>query len=254
VSEPLEVRENSLVDHFAAVSATLGTNVDPTAHATLHADWSVIPIVAGLVGEGCEITPRNRGPDVQVAPLFLLESGLWAWLGYREEWDRAKPAGRVKRFSFRSAGLTVYFGFRNLRHKPQMFRAEWAGWARWKGTDYGYQGEDAAHPHWQFDALESLKRDDAAERAATFLSVLKSEEAAAVPRDFSPQALSRDDVGDMISVQELSRIHFASAAAWWKDAAENSHAHAPSSVHDIQRWVRKTLVYVCSELSRLRQV
>lgn len=254
MSAPLRVSETSLAAHFASVEAALDANVDPTARAKLDADWSVIPLVAGLVGVGCEITSRNRGPDVPVAPMLLLDSGLWAWVGYREEWGSEPPAGRTRRFSFRSAGLTVHFGYRNVRHKPQMFRAEWAGWARWNGADYGYQAGDAAHPHWQFDALESLKRDDAADRAATFLSVLRREEEEIEPRDFSPQTMSREEVGELIGVQELSRIHFASAAAWWKTAPEDAHAHAPSSFSDIQSWVRETLVYVIRELTRLQHI
>lgn len=255
MSSPLHVPETSLVSHFATVDATLDAIVDHAARAKLVADWDIIPLVAGLVGEGCETTPRNRGPDVMVAPMLHLERGLWAWLGYREEWSGEPPAGRVRRFSFRSAGLTVHFGYRNVRYKPQMFRAEWAGWARWDGTGYSYQAGDAAHPHWQFDALESLKRDDAAERAATFLSVLKSEEdEEETPRDFSPRGLSRSDVGDVIGVQELSRIHFASAAAWWKGAPNDVHAHAPSTVNDVQVWLRETLAYIVRELSRLQRI
>jgi hypothetical protein len=187
-------------------------------------------------------------------PMLHLKSGLWAWLGYREDWDGEPSAGRVRRFSFRSAGLTVHFGYRNVRHKPQMFRAEWAGWARWNGTNYSHQAGDAAHPHWQFDVLESLKRDDASERAATFLSVLKSEEGSAEPREFRPQTLDDDDVGDMIGVQELSRIHFASAAAWWKSQPGGIHAHAPSKAEDIQVWLRETLIYLLRELGRLQAV
>jgi hypothetical protein len=224
------------------------------ARAKLDANWSVVPIVAGLVGEGCEITSRNRGSDVSVAPMLLLESGLWAWLGYREEWDSEPPAGRVRRFSFRSAALTIHFGYRNHRHKPQMFRAEWAGWARWNETEYGYQAGDAAHPHWQFDALESLKRDETAQRAATFLAVLRSEEEQTTPREFTPQALTRDEVGELIGAQELSRVHFASAAAWWKSPPENAHVHAPSSVREIQAWVHETVAYIHRELVRLQHI
>lgn len=212
-----------------------------------------MPLVVGLVGVGCESALRNRGPDVLVAPMLHLEGGLWAWFSYREEWDGEPPAGRVKRFSFRAASLTVHFGYRNMRHKPQMFRAEWAGWARWNGSEFGFQAGDAAHPHWQFDAIESLKRDEATERAAVFLSVLRSEEQeTAAPRDFSPPALTRGDVDDVIGAQELSRLHFASAAAWWKSAPNDRHVHAPSAPKDIQVWLKETLIYVLRELGRLK--
>jgi hypothetical protein len=173
--------------------------------------------------------------------MLLLEAGLWAWLGYREEWDSEPPAGPVRRFSFRSAGLNVHFDCRNVRHKPQMFRAEWAGWARWNGANYTYQVGQAAHPHWQFEALESLKRDDAAERAATFLSILRREEEEAEPREFSPQSISRENVGELIGMQELSRLHFASAAAWWKTSLSEAHVYSPSSLADIHAWVGRPL-------------
>jgi hypothetical protein len=254
VSVPLSLREADVAAHFTKIGAILDTRVDSSARVRIDADWGMVPLVAGLIGKGCESTPRNRGSDVFVAPMLHLKSGLWAWLGYREDWDGEPSAGRVRRFSFRSAGLTVHFGYRNVRHKPQMFRAEWAGWARWNGTNYSHQAGDAAHPHWQFDVLESLKRDDASERAATFLSVLKSEEGSAEPREFRPQTLDDDDVGDMIGVQELSRIHFASAAAWWKSQPGGIHAHAPSKAEDIQVWLRETLIYLLRELGRLQAV
>ena len=251
--ESLVVPRNSLNKHFALIAATLDGQVDSSAQIEVIADWNVVPLVAGLVGDGCEIIARNRGPDVPVAPILLIKNGLWAWVGYREEWDSEPPAGRVQLFSFRSAGLTFYFGYRNNRYKPQMFRAEWTGWARWNGSEYGYQAGDAAHPHWQFDALDSLKRDDASQRAADYLSVLKIEEQDVKPRDFSPQSMDSEDVSDLISTQELSRIHFASAAAWWKDVPNNSHVHNPASLTELQIWVKKTLRFVGQELARLQR-
>ena len=250
---PLGVSERSLATHFASIGDSLRGHVDPMARTELVADWGVVPLVAGLFGDGCELVARNRGKDVFVAPILLLDSGLWAWVGYREEWSSVRPAGGVRRFTFRSAGLTFHFGYRNIRHKPQMFRSEWAGWANWNGTDYGYSAGDAAHPHWQFDALESLKREDTSERAADFLSILRSEEQDTEPRDFSPQSMGSEEVGDLISAQELSRIHFASAAAWWEAAPNDGHAHSPASLTEIRIWVDKTLRYVVRELARLQK-
>ena len=250
---PLKLSEASLTAHFASIGATLGTNVDPNAPTSIAADWSVDPLVAGLVGAGCEYIARNRGPKVPVAPVLLIDSGLWAWVGYREEWGSEPSAGRNRRFSFRSAGLTIHFGYRNIQHKPQMFRAEWAGCANWDGTDDVYQAGNAAHPHWQFDALESLKSDDGANRAADFLSVLKNEEQETEPRDFIPQSVGSEEVNDLISAQDLSRIHFASAAAWWKPAPNDAHAHSPTTPIEIQVWVAKTLEYVVQELARLQR-
>ena len=248
---PLRVTQVSLTKHFASIKATLGTYIDQNAPTSIEADWSVDPLVAGLVGAGCEYIARNRGPKVPVAPVLLIESGLWAWIGYREEWGSELPAGGNRLFSFRSAGLTIHFGYRNILHKPQMFRAEWAGWANWNGIDYGYQAGNAAHPHWQFDALESLKTDDCTNQAADFLSVLKNEGQETEPRDFSPQSVGSEEINDLISAQEISRIHFASAAAWWKTAPNDAHAHSPRAPTEIQVWVEKTLEYVVRELARL---
>ena len=39
-----------------------------------------------------------------------LQQGLWARLGYREEWADERPNRNVRRFSFRSVGLTIHFG------------------------------------------------------------------------------------------------------------------------------------------------
>lgn len=254
IAEPLIQIERQIREHFSSLGNIFKARVDSDGEVALNANWGIIPLVAGLVGQGCEVTSRNRGPDVRVAPIVRLDSGLWAWAGYREEWDAEAPAGRVRRYSFRSAGLTVHFGYRNLKHKPQMFRAEWAGVARWNGTDYCLQAGDAAHPHWQFDALESLSREHAEAQAETYLAVLKQEEEEIGPRDFSPHGISANEVGELILVQELSRLHFASAAAWWKAAPNGGHAHIPGSVRDIQTWVRETLSYVVSELARLQRV
>ena len=253
VPVPLVVPERSVAKHFRSMEAILDAHIAGTASAKLFADWNVVPLVAGLIDTGCEYVARNRGRPVPVARILPLGEDLWAWFSYREEWARERPAGRTRRFSFRSVGLTIHFGYLNNQHKPQMFRAEWAGWASWNGTDYGHQAGDAAHPHWQFDALESLRRDDAVRRAADSLAVLRMEKQETEPRDFSPQSIGLDDVRDLVSTRKLSRIHFASGAAWWKGPSMDAHAHSPTSVTEIQVWVKKTLGYVVRELGRLRR-
>ena len=87
----------------------------------------------------CEPVQRNRGARVQVAPLLQLEQGLWVWLSYREEWANERPVGGRRRFSFRAGSITVHFGWKQDLFKPQMFRAEWAGWAKWDNREYGFQ-------------------------------------------------------------------------------------------------------------------
>jgi hypothetical protein len=50
----------------------------------------------------------------------------------------------------------------------------------------------------------------------------------------------------------MSRMHFASAAAWWKNSPQDAHAHTPETAQHIQEWLRGTLSYIAQELRRLR--
>ena len=248
--EPLIASQSKLDMHFRRTGDILAAAVDISVKVRIEVDRPLSHIVGGLTGAGCEFIPRNRGLRVPVAPLLHLQQGLWAWLGYQEEWDEARQYFKIRRFSFRSVGLTIHFGLKNDVFKPQMFRAEWAGWAKWSGVDYSFQTADAGHPHWQFDALDSLPDADLAQRATMLRSLL---EAKAEPeiREFSPQ-LPNSDVRDMVTTQKLSRIHFASAAAWWKSAPHDEHAHGPANLADVENWVRRSLDYVRLELKRLQ--
>lgn len=247
--EPLRARQSQLEAHFVRVQEILSAAVDIDSKIQVQVDWDVSPAVAALAGDGCERILRNRGRRVQVAPLTLLDQGLWAWLGYREEWDHDRPVGGRRQFSFRSAGMTIHFGWKLDEFKPQILRAEWAGWAKWNGADHSFQAEDAGHPHWQFDALDSLPNGEAAERAAMLREIIEGNIDGAV-RDFTPQ-LPENDVREIIAAQKLSRMHFASAAAWWKASPNDQHAHCPGRVHDLQTWLQRSLRYLVQELDRL---
>lgn len=239
-----EVTEALLKRHLALVGEILSDHVVADSGAKLIATWTQGRLVASLVGTEDEYAERHRGPGkTPVVQTLLLGQGLCAWIGYHEVWNSARPAGKTKRFSFHSAGLTVHFGYRYNQYKPQMFRAEWTT------TGTSYQPGDPANPHWHLDALESLRHDDAAKRASGILATLRSEEDEAEPRDFSPP-VNRNEVRDVVSVQRLSKLHLASAAAWWKgDSA--SHVRSPTSVRDIQAWVKGTLNHLAGELGRL---
>lgn len=250
MSKPLIIPQSSLVTHFGMIGESIDSHVDSSAHVKMFPEWDILPLIAGLVGDGCERVVRNRGANVQAAPMMNLGAGLWAWISYREEWDSEPPSRAIKRFSFRASSLTVYFGYRNSLHKPQMFRAEWAGFAKWSGAAYSYQANDAAHPHWQFDALESLTKNDVKDRADELLSILKGEEDAEVAKEFSP-SVTLEDVSELVSNKEIGRLHFASAAPWWRNEPDDAHAYAPQSPTEIQLWLSKTLNYLSSELSRL---
>ena len=132
----LIVNESRLQMHFRQSGRVLASAVHRSAQLQVEADFVNSGVIGGLYGPGCERISRNRGRSASVAPLLCLGQGLWVWLGYHEEWAGERPNRRIRRYSFRSVGLSIYFGLRNNVLKPQMFRAEWAGWARWGRGDY----------------------------------------------------------------------------------------------------------------------
>ena len=83
--------ESRLRSHFKAQEESINAALAGRDYVYLIENWDVTPIVAGLGGVGCEFTTRNRGPDVQVAPLVLLDSGLW------RGWDLEKNGCRMLR-------------------------------------------------------------------------------------------------------------------------------------------------------------
>ena len=228
--------------HFKQSGSILASTVHISAKLKVEAEFVHPRVIGGLYGSGCELIPRNRGRRVPVAPLLHLGQGLWVWLGYHEEWDEEWPRHRIHRYSFRSVALSIHFGLRSNAFKPQMFRAEWAGWARWGGSGYSFQATNAGHPHWQFDALDSLPDANLLQRAKQLLGRLKADPEHEV-REFSPQ-LSYPDVRDFVTAQKISRIHFASAAAWWKSPPHGDHVHGPTNLSDIQNWVQHSLNYI----------
>ena len=243
------VNESRLQMHFRQSGRILASAVHRSAQLQVEADFVNSGVIGGLYGPGCERISRNRGRSASVAPLLCLGQGLWVWLGYHEEWAGERPNRRIRRYSFRSVGLSIYFGLRNNVLKPQMFRAEWAGWARWGRGDYSFQAGNAGHPHWQFDALDSVPDDNVSERATQLLSRLKARTEPEI-REFGRQ-LADVDVRDFVAAQKLSRIHFASAAAWWKPSPHGEHVHGPGNLADIENWVRGSLDYIKVELERL---
>ena len=254
MSAPLILPESAIDRHLKSMEPILSVHVDGSEGARVVADWQVVPMVAGLVDGQCEYVARSRGRSrkVPVAPVICLGGGLWAWFSYREEWDYEHPAGRTRRFAFRSAGLAIFFGYRNNQYKSQMFRAEWSGRAtRRNGTDDGLLESGVAHPHWHFDAVESAAQHDPAYQKDTFRDVLASEVEEIKARDFGPQTTRSEPTRDIVSLRRMGRIHFPSAATWWKEPPRNLHVHSPGSPKEIEVWVERTLHYVVRELARL---
>ena len=246
---PLFASESKLNMHFKQSGRILVSAVDSSAQLEVGANFLQSGVIGGLYGSGCEFIPRNRGRRVPVAPLVCLGRGIWVWLGYHEEWEGEGSDHGTLKYSFRSVGLSIHFGFRNNVFKPQMFRAEWAGWARWGRREYSFQGGSAGHPHWHFDALDSVLEEKSSQRAAELIRRLKANGESEI-REFTPK-LSDLDVRDFIGAQKVSRIHFASAAAWWKSPPHGEHVHGPATLADIESWVRRSLDYIKGELERL---
>lgn len=236
---------DSLERHLEEIAAKLNKHL--AAPAELTVDWAIDPVAAGLDGANCETIDRTRGRSSRAARLTDLKHGLWAWVAYREEWDSAPPAGRTPRFSFRTSSITLFVGFRDLLPKPQLLRLEWAGYTKQAGG-FGFQGGNAGHPHWQFDALEGFLADTA-EEARELASILRREAQERPPQDFVPAQVTEREVRDIVSVRRFSRLHLASCANWW--SISPVHQHAPVSLQNLTNWVDHAFTYLSEELARL---
>ena len=250
--DPLILGPALLEQHFKIVGERLQSVAVTPRSIKLLLETPPVGIVATLGGEGCDFAARNRGGRVPVAPVFGLKRGMWLWMGYHEEWRdtqlSAKRDASKRRLSFRSSGITFYFGRPNDPFKPQVFRAEWAGWLTWQGNDYSFQAGKAAHPHWQFDVLESIADDQSSAKANELLQALQSS-ADREAVDFAD--LVDDNIKDLLLTQPFSRLHFMSAAHLWKSAPEDSWSHCPKTAVEIQKWVASTVNYIVDEFKRL---
>lgn len=127
-----------------------------------------------------------------------------------------------------------------------MFRSEWACSTRPDREWSGLKGYGAGQPHWHFDALDSIPKQQRRDR--DILSGLRAA-GESKAREFEPQA--DVDVQEFVTGQKVSRVHFASAAAWWKPPPHGHHMHTPGKLADIETWVRHSLDYIKLELGRL---
>jgi hypothetical protein len=174
-----------------------------------------------------------------VAPLQRISGDVFAWVGLDEVWTSV--AGTLP-FAFKQLGITIHFGLINDPVKPQAFRAEWAGVADWGGgSGLGFQSPGAGHPHWQFDALESLR---AVEAAAAF-----EPEPSELVEAFDADVAIPDLLLDAITIE---RMHFASVAPWWRSTPTDTpvHVHAPADEQALTRWTAGCLEYLKQELGR----
>jgi len=250
-TSPINRIEPTLKAHWRSLTAdlnrALGYSIEELQVLGKQVDGE--HLIAEFVGSACEWTERNFGKTSPVVSIATLDPNLHAWLGYYEEWVK-----RGRSFEFRSVGLTVFAGAPFSLAKSQVFRAEWPGISDWAGGRVGFQAEGAAHPHWQFDALETwtLNRQRLERDANARLLAQSIEGEEPTPKDFTAQENSAARVLEQLNIQ---RIHFASAARWWEKpvAGDTVFCHAPASEQHLRSWVLGCLEYVVSELDRLRR-
>lgn len=247
--KPFRIKGHDLEAHRLATQTALSSASLSKGVALEREDLGGIVAFGIARGPGAERTARNRGSDVFVVPIKDLGGGLFAWLGYREEWS-LESTGKTKIFSFRSSSVTIHFGFEGIEPKPQMFRAEWAGLVK-VDKGWGYQAGDAGHPHWQFDALESIAAAGAADEAAIVADLIRAEQPEPTLRDFGLVVADIPEVRNVASSRAMAAIHFASAAPWWRPSPADAHAHHPENVQQIDKWLLRTLSYIAIELTRV---
>lgn len=188
-----------------------------------------------LGGPASEVIERNLGSKHRVVRLCALTRDIFAWAGYREQWQRLE---RERSFRFVSAGFTFHAGRQGELHKPQMIRSEWVS-KRSPAFD-----SMIGHPHWQVDVLDTIRRQSMWE-AAYFGDDTESNFTASF-RENGPT----DQVVQSFLNLPIERMHLASAAAWWR-RPQVDIAHSPKSITELDRWVVGCIAYIRKEFARL---
>ncbi|HEV2955407.1 MAG TPA: hypothetical protein VGX95_04775 [Xanthobacteraceae bacterium] len=156
-------------------------------------------------------------------------------------------SGDIRQYAFRHLSLTVHFGFTNDPLKPQVFRSEWSGIRDWTGAGPGFQSPGAGHPHWQFDLATALQLD-----SRETLDLVFDDSGDDTVEDFATIA-SDQNVLRLVQSTTIERMHFASAAPWWRRQASDDqplHMNAPEDQESLSRWLLACIVYLKQELAR----
>lgn len=227
-------RCNSLAVTFAAA---IGLAKGDVAFAP---DFTSINAAMTLNGRASEVIERNRGLSHPVVPIALLRDDIWIWTGYRESWLKQ---GAELNFRFVDAGFTLHVGRRGEVNKPQLLRSEWVG-RRSRAFV-----EQAGHPHWQLDALESARERATGSIVARFGDAPVP--AAAAEFDSSVVASSGDDIRDLLIGLTIEDMHLASAALWWRPSGAEV-MHLPQTVAELDRWILGCVTYLRQEAARCR--
>lgn len=192
--------------------------------------------VMALGGRASEMITRNRGKPHRVVPIACLNDDIWIWTGYREDWLKQ---GTEQNFRFVDAGFTLHVGRTGELAKPQILRSEWVG-RRSRAFV-----EQAGHPHWQLDVLESARAGVSAPRPIRFGEPAERQRAA----EFS--GVEPTEHSDLLIGLTVENMHFASAAPWWRLAGANV-AHLPETVAELDRWILGCIAYLRQEAARCR--
>lgn len=203
-------------------------------------DIAFAPEISGTVavmmlgGRGSETIARNRGKPHRVVPLCTLTDDVFAWAGYRESWQKQ---GAEQSFRFVEGGFTLHIGRQGELAKPQILRSEWIS------PRNGAFVNQAGHPHWQLDVLESA-RTRSFEPSARFDDTSMPRVAIEFEREPPPKTGE-----DLLFGLTMERMHLASAALWWRQPSVPV-AHPPESVAELDRWILGCVAYLRQEVGR----
>lgn len=187
-----------------------------------------------LGGRASETIARNRGNPHRVVPLCSVTDEVFAWAGYRESWQKQ---GAEQSFRFVEGGFTLHIGRQGELAKPQILRSEWVS------PRNGAFVNQAGHPHWQLDVLESA-RMRSPEPSARFDDLTIPRSAIEFEGD-SPPITSED----LLFGLTIERMHLASAALWWRQPSIPI-AHPPETVAELDRWILGCVAYLRQEVGR----
>jgi hypothetical protein len=189
-----------------------------------------------LGGRASEMIARNRGRPHRVLPLALLNDDVWMWTGYREGWLKQ---GSEQNFRFVDAGFTLHIGRPGELTKPQILRSEWVG-RRSRAFV-----EQAGHPHWQLDVLESARAGVSPPQLVRFGEPVERQPAI----EFA--GVKPTEPTDLLLGLTVENMHLASAAPWWRLSGADV-AHLPETVADLDRWILGCIAYLRQEAVRCR--
>jgi hypothetical protein len=202
---------------------------------------------------------RGRGGYVPIVPLFASRGeDIDYWISIYQNW-RESPRPRIRSFLYHTTSLTVFFGSATSIEKLQLFRAEWPGIRMRPDGELEFESPGAGHPHWQFDVYQSranqveVERQRLAELGRALEEIVEVEEFG----EMVVEELNNDELSERdMSMERLSRMHFAQHAAWSVNPWEGnvmvtaSHARCPMEIKEILNWTLSTVIYIQNELKR----